>query len=252
MAWIKCDKSIWLVNHELGMVISPPCGLKSCKRCAKRRRKLIVMRILSQMTMLEKTHVFYFYTITPNNKDIWAKDTRQTFQKGWERLRKRLNRRFNGELYWVLAKEMTKGSGEYTNAPPFVHGHVIIGVEQHTNFIFVGTDELSEMCKEVGLGWVCLVGHEDSKDLPMKGMREARYVAKYSTKMNLDDYGNVIPEENIPRAIAWSRNWEQLPEPELSEQNYWELLNITDESVHGFVEVTGYKNMVQWLEDEDE
>lgn len=251
MSWIKCKKSIWLVNHDLGIVISPPCGLKECEKCAKRRRKLIIMRIMAQITALENTHVFYFYTITPNNADIWARRTKQTFQKGWELLRKRLNRRFRGEIFWVMCKEMSKGSGEYTNAPPFVHGHIIIGMEKKTNFVFVGTEELSEMCDEVGLGYICLVGHEDAKDLPIEGLREARYVGKYVSKVNRDEDGNIIKDDNIPRAIAWSRNWLKINEEESEIDNAWEILNITDESVHGFIEITGYKNMVQWDGEEE-
>lgn len=249
--WKKCEHGIWLVNHKLGIVASPPCGMKTCESCAKKRRKLIVMRIMAQITELQKTHDFWFYTVTPASADIWARNTRKSFQKGWELLRKRLNRRFRGKIYWVLAKEMSKGKKEFTNAPPFVHGHIIIGIDRYNNFIPVHTWELSQMCESVGLGYICMVGHEEAENVPMNGLREARYVGKYVTKTHIDGENGELIEANIPRAIAWSRNWAELGEmiPK-NDDSQWELLNLADVSVHGFIEITGYQNMVQWIDDD--
>jgi len=171
MLWKKCDKGIWLVNWDKQVIVSPPCGLKSCDECAKKRRKAIALRILKTVSDLGNHHDTWFYTITPNSGAIYDNATAKLMANGWSKLRKRLARRYGKNLYWVCVREMSKGAMEFTDAPPFVHMHIIVHIP--CDYEPLLTQKLSEISIELGIGWKCLVGTKDNPDYPLRSSREA-------------------------------------------------------------------------------
>jgi hypothetical protein len=230
----KCAKGIWLVNHESGLIYSPPCGLKECPECAEKMRKSSVHRILKQVSDTSLTHKWWFWTITPNKTSIWNETTVKSLQRGWERLRKRLHRRWHGEIFWVLAKEYTKGAGIYKRGkippPPFVHAHIMIGHPIGEDEIY--TRELKDICHAVGLGYMALVGVKGARDKPITGKKEAFYMGKYLSKA--DD------EKKISRTSAYSRNFKMLRTATRATSK-WELLRVTDGDIEDFAEDHNYK-----------
>lgn len=236
--WIKCKKGVWLVNHEKKTIISPPCGLKSCPSCSKKRKKVIVLRILSLMDKMQYSHKFWFLTITPHSKAIWARQSEKNLRDGWSKMRKRINRLLKGQIFWVMTREYTKGSGEFTDAPEFVHGHIIIGYPTTNDSIL--TEALKDIATACGMGWAVHVGTKQDKDLPIKSVREAWYIAKYAVKIDL--------EGRLQRTIAWSRNFPELGDsPQKAEG--WEFLNQTDDSVKRYANLLRYD--IKVLRDDD-
>lgn len=226
----KCDKGIWLINHTTKTVYSPPCGLKSCPSCAKKMRREAVHRILKQIANTQQTHKWWFWTITPSQESIWSETSQRNLQRGWERLRHRLMRKWHGEIYWVLSKEYTKGTGEFKigdkEPPPFVHAHIIIGHAIGEDEIY--TRELKDLCHKLGLGYMALVGVKGKRNKPIEGNKEANYMSKYLSKHD--------EEKRIARTNAWSRNFNMLRAETSATRSEWELLNIEDESVEEFCE----------------
>lgn len=225
--WRKCERGIWLVNWEKSQIYSPPCGLKACPICSKRNRKMIALRILKQWARLEGTHEAWFYTITPTSASVYDGTTNRVMRAGWAKLRKRLNRRYPKLFYWVCVRELTKGAKEFTNAPPFVHMHIIVFLEKVAKPIL--TQELSEISTSLGIGWKCLVGNKERPDKPLLGNRECFYVAKYATKQLVKDESGDLSNLAIPRAISWSQNFPKLEENRDSEG--WERLLADDFSI---------------------
>lgn len=229
MAFEKCERGVWLVNHEKKTIISPPCNLKSCEKCAKRKKKVIVLRIMQMMDDRQNTHKFWFWTLTPHGSAIWGEWSEKNMASGWSRLRKRLNRQLKNEIFWVMTKEYTTGSGRYTKAPPFMHYHVIIGY--HTSNDPILTTELKRLCAECGIGYMARVGGKKSKDLPIKDVKYAWYVAKYATK-NYTAY-------KMRRAIAWSRNVRELGDAP-PKSDGWQFLNMTDRGIRIYANTMKY------------
>jgi len=230
----KCEKGIWLVNHSSGVVWSPPCGLKSCPECNKRMRREAVHRILKQMSETQHTHKWWFWTITPSPESIWNETSQKNLQRGWERLRKRLMRRWHGEVYWVLTKEYTKGKGEFAKGdrqpPPFVHAHIIIAHAIGEDEIY--TRELKDLCHKLGLGYMALVGVKGKRNKPITGKKEAYYQAKY--------IGKDETENGLPRTNAWSRNFKLLRAETSATSTEWELLRVGDDGIEDFCEDNGF------------
>lgn len=238
MTFVKCERGIWLVNHEKKVIISPPCNLKSCPQCAKRKKKVIVLRIMALQEMRKDTHKFWFLTLTPHGSAIWNEWSEKNMTNGWSRLRKRLNRRLKGQVYWVLTKEYTTGDGRYTKAPPFMHYHIILAYPNTNDPIL--TTELKRLCRECGMGFMARVGGKESKDLPITSVKMLWYMAKYGAK-----YYAVY---NMKRAISWSQNWDELGDaPQTSEG--WQFLNMTDRGIRIYANMLHYSVKVL---DEDE
>jgi len=230
--WKKCERGIWLVNWKKRQIYSPPCGLKACPDCSKRNRKKIALRILRQWSSLEKTHDAWFYTITPNSDAVRGGTSASVMRAGWSKLRKRLSRRYPKSFRWVCVREMTKGAKVYTDAPPFIHMHVIVFIPFDYEPIL--TERLSAISVQLGIGWKCLVGTKERPDMPLSGQREAYYVAKYATKQLVADEDGNISNMAIPRAISWSQNFGQLEEKRESEG--WAVLHADDSSIERVAE----------------
>lgn len=233
MIWQKCERGIWLVNWDKGIIMSPPCGLKSCESCAKRKRKLTALRILKQASILDQTHDAWFYTITPTPHAIYEGYSQKLMADGWSKLRKRLSRRYPKPFHWVCVREMTKGKKEYTDAPPFLHMHIMVWVRYDYEPLL--TAKLSDISTELGIGWRCLVGTKERPDLPLIGAREAYYMAKYAGKpTEMDENGDLVSEA-IPRAISFSQTFvDSLEEKAVSEG--WMILHADDSSVERVAE----------------
>lgn len=234
MAYKKCAKGIWLINHTSGVVYSPPCGLKECPECAKKAKKAHYLRIIKQMSETSDTHKWWFWTITPSPESIWNETSQRNLQRGWERLRKRLMRRWHGEVYWVLAKEYTKGKGEYAKGerqpPPFVHAHIIIGHAIGEDEVY--TRELKDICHKIGLGYMALVGVRGKRNKPIMGRMETNYMVKYLSKYDED--------KRIERTNAWSRNFKLLRAETTATSTEWELLRVGDDGIEDFCEDNGF------------
>jgi hypothetical protein len=183
--------------------------------------------------MMEKrkeSHKFWFLTITPHSSAIWGQWSEKNLSKGWSKLRKRLNRRLRGQVFWVMVKEWSKGEGEFTDAPPFMHYHVIIGY--HTANDPILTEELKDMSTACGMGWAVRVGSKELKDVHITSIKFAWYVAKYCMK-HYEDY-------LMRRAISWSQNWDELG-GDMPKSEGWEFLNMTDLGVGRYAKLLRYK-----------
>jgi len=230
MAYIKCEGGIWMVNHDKKIIISPPCGLKSCPKCAKRMKKIIVLRILQMMDDRKESHHFWFWTLTPHSSAIWGEWSEKNMSKAWAKLRKRINRRLKNQIFWVVTKEYTKGEGEFTDAPPFIHYHLIIGY--HTSNKPILTEELKKMATQCGMGYMALVGTKETKDVHITSIKFAWYIAKYASKH--------YTAYRMRRAIIWSQNVRELGElPPKSDG--WVFLNMSDIGVKRYSKLLKYK-----------
>jgi len=229
MPFVKCERGIWMVNHEKKLIISPPCNLKSCPKCSKRRKKIIVLRILDLSEKRKETHKFWFWTLTPHGSAIWNEWSEKNMSSGWSRLRKRLNRQLKGQIYWVVTKEYSKGEGRYTKAPPFIHYHIIIGYPTTNDPIL--TTELKRLCAECGMGYMARVGSKENKDTSITSVKFMWYVAKYATK----DYSVY----RMKRAIQWSQNFPQLGH-EQPKSDGWQFLNMTDRGIRIYANTMKY------------
>jgi len=127
---------------------------------------------------------------------------------------------------------MTKGSKVYTDAPPFIHMHIILFVPFDYEPIL--TEKLSAISVQLGIGWKCLVGTKERPDMPLSGSREAYYVAKYATKQLVTSEDGSVANMAIPRAISWSQNFCTVEEKQPSEG--WSLLHADDSSIEKVAE----------------
>lgn len=199
----QCDNGIWLkadtdIMGASQVWYSPPCKLKSCEECSKKRRVSIVVRIMSCVHNNPDMY-WYFVTFTSRpkvHKTMTSEQSKKVLQSAWSRLRKRLNRRFK-QLFWVKVWERHK-SGIF-------HLHAIIG----TN-IPMSQRYIKENAFETGMGY-------QIKRIPLEGNNHVWYVAKYSTKTNVSG-----------RAIDWSQNFPKIDAPTPESPLEWQYMGKVD------------------------
>lgn len=180
----KC-KTLLGVNHKNKKAVFLRMGCKqwSCSVCGAKNGRKWLARMLHGMT--EIGGIWSLVTFTAHKK--WrGKASLKNIKSNWSKLRKRLARAWEGELYYFWVYEQHKDRSW--------HVHMLTNAS-------LGSRWWKDNSAECGMGHQC-----KSIELENYGMA-AGYVAKYLLKQMV----TLTPYPKNMRRITTSRNFPQLP-----------------------------------------
>lgn len=182
----KCP-AFYAFNKQ-GKLIAVPCGLWTCKRCAKHLARMWSWRAKIQVQQAQEP--YYFWTLTLRGKYHTPEQAFKALPRLWDTFRKiiqRLLKRKKDEKWSYLA--FVEGQPKRQYMP---HFHIL---SSHKS-----PKRLKDLAMQAGFGY-------QAKEVRLNSLQAAAYVAKYASKQS-----DRTPKKF--RRVRASRDWAKLPEYE--------------------------------------
>lgn len=176
------------VDHEIIMLMQPPCKCWNCPSCAARNARRWIARIIHGCNRMDTVNGWHMFTLTAHRKMRGRDASVKNLREGWKKLYNRIRRKYKTNHYVKVWEMHMDGT---------FHLHGLIDAVIQTRW-------LKNNAAECGMGYQVEIHPVDNAG------QVAGYIAKYFLKSEAQqNEGEQFPK-NL-RRIEVSRSWIELP-----------------------------------------
>lgn len=193
------------------------CGKWSCPACSQRLASKWRARVINAVN--EIGGLWTWFTITAHGKMRGGYNSITNLRNGWDKLIKRMKRKFGKFCYVRVFEQHKDGSFHIHAIANFHFNDIRIRVSKKDKSETKYSYWLQQNCKKLGMG---LYTHADDIESGKHAGYVASYVTKYMTKMS----GDFVKFIGRVRRIQPSQNFPKLPNKKVEKWEFRRDLSI--------------------------